>query len=395
MRRRKIDKMILYPILFLNLIGFVMIFSASNILAYENYGDSYYFIKRHGLWMFCGFLSMFFFFTLDIDKLRKISFVLVCLMWIFLVLVFLPGFGRTVGGATRWIGVGAFTFQPAEFSKLVLIFHLANILSQKIRVVNESKIIFLHFILVVGTTVSLILFQPDLGTVLLILIVAGILLYLAEIKCYYVIAYTFCTFFLCSLMVFLVPWRFKRIIAFMDPFSDPLGMGYQLIQSLLAIARGGITGLGIGDSKQKLFYLPEPHTDFVFSVLGEELGLIGCFLVLILFFLLLLRGFKIAYKCESNFESLLVFGTTLLISIQGLLNMSVATGLVPTTGIPLPMISLGGSSLLVTHSSIGILMNISAKNAPNYDYEFFGKSKRVQRFRNSKKTRIENLRGQN
>ena len=196
MRRRKIDKMILYPILFLNLIGFVMIFSASNILAYENYGDSYYFIKRHGLWMFCGFLSMFFFFTLDIDKLRKISFVLVCLMWIFLVLVFLPGFGRTVGGATRWIGVGAFTFQPAEFSKLVLIFHLANILSQKIRVVNESKIIFLHFILVVGTTVSLILFQPDLGTVLLILIVAGILLYLAEIKCYYVFAYAFCTFFL-------------------------------------------------------------------------------------------------------------------------------------------------------------------------------------------------------
>ena len=395
MRRRKIDKMIFYPILFLNLIGFVMIFSASNILAYENYGDSYYFIKRHGLWMLCGFLSMFFFFTLDIDKFRKISFVLVCFMWIFLVLIFLPGFGRTVGGATRWIGVGAFTFQPAEFSKLVLIFHLANILSQKIRVVNETKIIFLHFIIVVGTTVSLILFQPDLGTVLLILIVAGILLYLAEIKCYYVIAYAFCTFFLCSLMVFLVPWRFKRIIAFMDPFADPLGMGYQLIQSLLAIARGGITGLGIGDSKQKLFYLPEPHTDFVFSVLGEELGLIGCFLVLILFFLLLLRGFKIAYKCENNFESLLAFGITLLISIQGLLNMSVATGLVPTTGIPLPMISLGGSSLLVTHSSIGILLNISAKNSPDSDYEFFGKSKRVQRFRNSKKTRIKNLRGQN
>ena len=395
MKRKNIDKTILYSVLFLNVIGFVMIFSASNILAYEDYGDSYYFIKRHGLWMLCGFLSMVFFFMIDLDRFKKLSFFLVCLTWVFLALIFLPGFGRTVGGATRWIGVGSFTFQPAEFSKLILIFYLADMLSDKKRIVNETGVIFTHFIIVVGVTVGFILFQPDLGTVLLILIVAGILLYLAEIKCYYVIAYAFCTVFLCSLMVFLVPWRFKRILAFMDPFADPLGMGYQLIQSLLAIARGGITGLGIGDSKQKLFYLPEPHTDFVFSVLGEELGLIGCFLVLILFFLLLLRGFSIAYKCSNNFQSLLAFGTTLLISVQGILNMSVATGLVPTTGIPLPMISLGGSSLLITHSSIGILMNISAKNSLKSDYESFGKSKRAQRVRNSKKIRMRNLRGQN
>ena len=392
MKRKSIDKTILYLVLCLNVLGFIMVFSASNILAYENYGDSYYFIKRHGLWMFLGLFSMFFFFMLDIDRFKKISLFFVFLIWIFLALIFLPGFGRTVGGATRWVGIGSFTFQPAEFTKLILIYHLANLLSEKKRILDEPNTIFLHFIIVVGVTVALILAQPDLGTVLLMIIVAGILLYLAEIKCYYVIAYTLCTGFLCSLMVFLVPWRFKRIIAFMDPFSDPLGMGYQLIQSLLAIARGGIIGLGIGDSKQKLFYLPEPHTDFIFSVLGEELGLIGCFFVLILFFILLFRGFKIAYYCSDNFQSLLAFGTTLLITVQGLLNMSVATGLVPTTGIPLPMISLGGSSLLITHSSIGILMNISAKNSLNSDYENFGKFKRINRVQNSKSSRSRNVR---
>ena len=392
MKKKSIDKTILYLVLCLNVLGFIMVFSASNILAYENYGDSYYFIKRHGLWMFLGLFSMFFFFMLDIDRFKKISLFFVFLIWIFLALIFLPGFGRTVGGATRWVGIGSFTFQPAEFTKLILIYHLANLLSEKKRILDEPNTIFLHFIIVVGVTVALILAQPDLGTVLLMIIVAGILLYLAEIKCYYVIAYTLCTGFLCSLMVFLVPWRFKRIVAFMDPFSDPLGMGYQLIQSLLAIARGGIIGLGIGDSKQKLFYLPEPHTDFIFSVLGEELGLIGCFFVLILFFILLFRGFKIAYYCSDNFQSLLAFGTTLLITVQGLLNMSVATGLVPTTGIPLPMISLGGSSLLITHSSIGILMNISAKNSLNSDYENFGKFKRINRVQNSKSSRSRNVR---
>ena len=393
MKKKSIDKTILYLVLCLNVLGFVMVFSASNILAYENYGDSYYFIKRHGLWMILGLFSMFFFYMLDIDRFKKISLFFVFLIWIFLALIFLPGFGRTVGGATRWVGIGSFTFQPAEFTKLILIYHLANLLSEKKRILDEPKKIFLHFIIVVGVTVALILAQPDLGTVLLIIIVAGILLYLAEIKCYYVFAYTLGTGFLCSLMVFLVPWRFKRIIAFMDPFSDPLGMGYQLIQSLLAIARGGIIGLGIGDSKQKLFYLPEPHTDFIFSVLGEELGLIGCFFVLILFFILLFRGFRIAYYCSDNFQSLLAFGSTLLITVQGLLNMSVATGLVPTTGIPLPMISLGGSSLLITHSSIGILMNISAKNSLNSDYGNFRKFKRVQRVQNSKSSRYRNVRG--
>ena len=147
MKRKNIDKTILYSVLFLNVIGFVMIFSASNILAYEDYGDSYYFIKRHGLWTRCGFLSMFFFFMIDLDRFKKLSFFLVCLTWVFLALIFLPGFGLTVVGATRWIGVGSFTFQPAEFSKLILIFYLADMLSDKKRIVNETGVIFTHFII--------------------------------------------------------------------------------------------------------------------------------------------------------------------------------------------------------------------------------------------------------
>ena len=392
MQKKSMDRTILYTVLCLSVLGLIMVSSASSIIAYEKYGDSYYFIKRHGLWMLLGFISMFFFFMFDIDRFRNMSLFFVFLIWVFLALVFLPGFGRTAGGASRWIGVGSFTFQPAEFSKIVITFHLANLLSKEKKMKNEPRTVFLHFVLVVGITLALILAQPDLGTALLIIIVGGILLYLAGIKCYYVFVYALCTSFLCFLMVFLVPWRFKRIMAFLDPFADPLGMGYQLIQSLLAIARGGITGLGIGDSKQKLFYLPEPHTDFIFSVLGEELGLIGCFLVLILFSIVLFRGFKIAYHCSNDFQALLALGTTLLISVQGLLNMSVATGLVPTTGIPLPMISLGGSSLLITLSSIGILMNINSRNLLSSDYQKFGIPKRVQRSQNIKNDRTRNVR---
>lgn len=363
LRWREIDPVIFFCAVGLSAFGMVMVYSASNILALDRYNDSLYFVKRHVLWMLIGFSVLLFFTRLNTHLLSKIAYPALVISLIGLALVFVPGIGRAAGGARRWVSFGPLSFQPAEVAKLGLVLFLANFLTVKGERLSEFKYGFLPPVLLTGLVLSLILIQPDLGTAMLIAVTTGMLFYLAGARWLHLAGFAMICTPIVYWMVFSTPWRQKRVLAFLHPFDEARGAGYQLIQSLLALGRGGFAGLGLGEGKQKLFYLPEPHTDFIYAVVGEELGLIGALAVGAAFFLILGRGLVVAHRCEDPFGSLLAAGVTLLVVIQGLLNMAVATGLVPTTGLPLPLVSLGGTSMVVTLAAVGMLLSVAAEGA--------------------------------
>ena len=362
MIHKRIDPVIFFVSLGLVAFGVVMVFSASHILALDRYGDAFYFVKRHVLWAILGFACMLAVSRTDPGQLRKIAFPVMIASVLALLLVFAPGIGKEAGGARRWLMLGPFSFQPAEAAKLGLVIFLAHFLALKGERLNHWLFGFLPPVGFAGIILVLMLVQPDLGTATLTAAVVGVLLYLAGARPFHLGVCAFATGSVLAGMVVFAPWRMKRIFAFWDPFAAAKGAGYQLIQSLLAIARGGLAGLGLGEGKQKLFYLPEPHTDFIYAVVGEELGLIGALCVAAAFVVLLWRGFQIAARCEDNFSALLAAGVTFLVVAQGFLNMAVAAGLLPTTGIPLPLISLGGSSLVFTLISLGLLISIESSH---------------------------------
>ncbi len=362
MIHKRIDPVIFFISLGLVAFGVVMVFSASHILALDRYGDAFYFVKRHVLWAVLGFACMLAVSQTDPRRLRKIAFPLLIASVLALLMVFAPGIGKEAGGARRWLMLGPFSFQPAEAAKLGLVIFLAHFLALKGDRLNHGLFGFLPPVGFAGIILGLMLIQPDLGTATLTAAVVGVLLYLAGARPSHLRICALATGFVLAGMVVFAPWRMKRIFAFWDPFAAAKGAGYQLIQSLLAIARGGLAGLGLGEGKQKLFYLPEPHTDFIYAVVGEELGLIGALCVAAAFVVLLWRGFQIAARCEDFFSALLAAGVTFLVVAQGFLNMAVAAGLLPTTGIPLPLISLGGSSLVFTLISLGLLISIESSH---------------------------------
>jgi len=338
-------------------IGVVMVYSASAVLAYRELGDWYFYAKRQLLFALLGIGAMYFMMNVDYwvwKKWAKVG-LIVCFALLGLVLVV----GVTRGGAKSWLGVGAFGIQPSEFMKLGMIIYLAKRFSEHQKDIVDFKKGLVPPLLTLGVALLLIMLQPDLGTgtvlagtVILMIYTAG-----ADIK------------HLLSLMmigvvgfiglVLAAPYRIKRIVAFLDPWQDPLGAGYQLIQSLYAIGPGGLMGLGLGMSRQKHLYVPEPHTDFIFSILAEELGFIGGATVLLLFLILLWRGFRIAITAPDLFGSFLAVGIVGMIAIQVVINIGVVTGMFPVTGITLPFISSGGSSLTLTLTAVGILLNIS------------------------------------
>lgn len=362
MIRRRIDPVIFFLSLGLVVLGVVMVFSASHILALDRYGDAFFFVRRHVLWAALGFGFMLAISQAEPRQIRKVAFPLLIASTLALLMVFAPGIGREAGGARRWLMLGPFSFQPVEAAKVGLVIFLAHFLALKGERLRNWKYGFLPPVGFAGIILALILIQPDLGSAGLIAAVVGALLFLAGARWTHL---SLCGAAGASVllgMVMFAPWRMKRILAFSDPFVAAKGAGYQLIQSLLAIARGGLTGLGLGEGKQKLFYLPEPHTDFIYAVVGEELGLVGALCVATAFVVLLWRGFQIAARCEDSFCALLASGVTLLVASQGLLNMAVAAGLLPTTGIPLPLISLGGSSLVCTLIALGLLISVEASN---------------------------------
>ena len=358
-RPKSPDFVIFFAVICLLGFGVVMVYSASAVSAYVNFNDSYYFLKRQIVWAALGLAAMLMAMNIDYRVWRSLAVPLMILTIILLILVLIPGLGKVVNGARRWLGFGSFFIQPSEIAKLALVLFCSTTLA-----VTQEKIkSFMRGVapqlLVLLLVFGLILKQPDLGTALVIAGTVFLLLFAAGAKVSHLASLGAVGIAGIAVAIFTEPYRMRRIMAFSDPWSDPLNSGYHIIQSLYALGSGGLFGVGLGRSREKFLYLPEPHTDFIFAILGEELGFIGTAAVLILFFLLLWRGLRIAMSAPDIYGSMLATGITSVIILQATMNIAVVTASMPVTGIPLPFISFGGSALVFTLTGVGILLNIS------------------------------------
>lgn len=340
-------------------IGVIMIYSSSSIYAWERYDDSFYFLKRHIYFLIIGIICTFLAMIVDYRHLRKYARVFLWSALILLVLVLIPGIGREVSGARRWFRFKFISFQPSEWANLALIIYIADFITRKGDKIKSLLKGFVPPICALGAVALLILLQPDLGTTLALGSVVLIMLFVAGVRSKYILNLILCSLPAVYLLVFSVPYRRARILAFLNPWLDPKGSGFQIIQSQIAIGSGGLFGVGLGHSKQKLFYLPAAHTDFIFSIIGEELGLLGTLGVIILFMLFIQQGLKIIKNAQDKFGYFLALGLILMITLKAIVNIGVSCGVFPTKGLPLPFISYGGSSLIFDMVSLGILINIA------------------------------------
>ncbi|MGO4887874.1 stage V sporulation protein E [Anaerobacillus sp. MEB173] len=340
-------------------IGMIMVYSASAVWATYKFDDSFFFAKRQLFFAGVGVIAMFFVMNIDYWTWRTWSKVLLIICFILLIVVLIPGVGLVRGGARSWLGVGAFSIQPSEFMKLAMIAFLAKYLSENQKLITSFKKGLLPSLALVLLAFGMIMLQPDLGTGAVMVGTCVIMIYVAGAKLSHFIGLGLVGVAGFVGLILSAPYRIKRITSFMDPWSDPLGSGFQIIQSLYAIGPGGLMGLGLGQSRQKFFYLPEPQTDFIFAILSEELGFIGGAFVILLFSLLLWRGIRIALGAPDLYGSLLAVGIIGMIAIQVMINIGVVTGLMPVTGITLPFLSYGGSSLTLMLVAVGVLLNIS------------------------------------
>jgi len=356
----KYDRWLLLVAILLIGFGALMIYSTTSVitpvLAKRGVTEFYYF-KRHVFTILIGFSFMFLAYRLKTSTIKKMAIPLLIFSFVLLILVFLPNIGVSAGGARRWIKLWPSTFQPSELVKLSMVIFLARYISMP-GYRTDSFISFIKPIFIVIIFQIAILKQPDFGAAMSLAFLTFAMLFLSGIRLRYI----------ASLLVFVMPvifklitepYRLKRLTSFLDPWKDAQGSGFQLVQSFIALGSGGLTGVGLGCSKQKLSYLPESHTDFIFSIIGEEFGFIGVLVVITLFLLLFIKGISIANRAKDGFVYYLAIGLSLMISLQALINFAVATGLVPTKGLPLPFVSYGGSALLVNLAAIGILLNIS------------------------------------
>ena len=339
-------------------LGLIMVYSSSAIYSSDVYGDSAYFLKRHLAFLVIGCILGLLMMAVDYKLLQKHSRAILLVSCAFLALVLIPGIGRQAGGARRWISFLGFTFQPSEFAKLGIIVYLADFLSRKSAYLKDLLRGFLPATLVTGVAVGMILLQPDLGTAIAIGCVSFAMFFVAGIKVRHMLLAALSAVPFLYFLVFNVSYRRNRILAFIDPWRDPQGVGFQIIQSYIALGSGGLFGVGLGKSTQKLFYLPASHTDFIFSIIGEELGLLGAAAVVFLFILLVLQCGKVSLRAVDDFGKLLCLGIVAMIGLEAVINIAVSTGCIPTKGLPLPFVSYGGSSLVVHMVGMGLLLNV-------------------------------------
>ncbi|MBL7197723.1 MAG: putative lipid II flippase FtsW [Candidatus Omnitrophica bacterium] len=358
---RKIRISIILILLMLLGIGIVMIYSSSSIYAWNNRGDSFFYLKRHLVYLLFGFVLMFISMALDHQIIKKSAKPLFFISLLFLILSLIPGFSREVAGAKRWIKIGNFGFQPSELIKVAFIIYLADFISRRKNIINNFLYGLLPPLLALGAPTLLILLQPDLGTAIALVCIAFIMLFCAGVNYSYFLLAGSISLPALYFLVFNISYRRARILAFLNPWADPKGTGFQIIQSQIALGSGGLFGQGLGQGKQKLFYLPAAHTDFIFSVIGEELGIIGAIVVTLLFILLIWQMIKIVRFSHDDFFRFLSIGIISLIALQTIINIGVSIGMLPTKGIPLPFISYGGSSLIFDMAAIGLLLNASRK----------------------------------
>ena len=355
------DSILCVTVAILVLIGIVMVFSSS--AAYTEHNDSFYFLKRQVLWCLLGTGLLLITKNLDYHKLHQYTYPIMIFTFLLLVVVMFPEFSKKVGGARRWLTFGGLSFQPSELAKFTLVLFIAKSLVKRADKLRSFAYGYLPNLIVLGFFFIPILFQPDFGTVMVILAVTFTMLFIAGLRKKFLFLSILAIIPIVALAILFAEYRTRRIIAFLNPWEDPSGVGFQVIQSFYAFGRGGFWGAGLGESSQKLYRLPEAHTDFIFSVIGEELGFVGTTAIVLLFLIFIWRGFLTAYQAKDPFGTHLATGLTLLIGLQAFINLGVASGLLPTKGLTLPFISMGGSSMLVTMLSVGVILNISEQTA--------------------------------
>ena len=358
MRKNPPDFLLLLSVIILVGLGVIMVFSASEYSTLVRYNDSFYFFKRQLVWAAMGFVAMFVALNYDYRRLRRWAGLALILAFVLLVAVFVPGVGRSSHGASRWIGMGPLTFQPSELAKLCLILFAAHHLAGARGRIGEVRT-WLPLLGVTAAAAGLVLAQPDLGSAASLTGTVMVMLFAAGLPWGHLLALGLAGTAAVAAAICAESYRFRRFMAFLDPWRDPQGSGFHIIQSLYALGSGGLLGVGLGQGRQKLLYIPEQHTDFIFAVLGEELGFVGTVLVIGLFLLFIWRGLRVAITSGDPFATLLATGITANIGLQAVVNIGVVTGSLPVTGITLPFISFGGTSLILSLVQTGILLNTS------------------------------------
>lgn len=351
-------EIILIVALALTALGVVMVYSATNVLALEQHGDSYYFLRREFVYLAIGLVAMAICAKLDYHLYEKYHWWILSASIVLLLLVFVPGIGYTAQGARRWINLRFFRLQPSELAKLVIVLYVSGCLVRRNRSVHKFTSGYLPPVTIVAVLTSLVLAERDLGFPAVMGVTAAAVLFIGGAKLVYLMLSGLAACPLFTLLVLLDEERRRRILAFLDPWGCLQHDGWQLAQALVAFGTGGTWGRGIGRSVQKLYYLPAAHTDFIFAIIGEELGMIGTWSVVALFVIYAAVGMRIAANATDLYGTLVAFGLTVMISFQAALNMAVATGLVPTKGLPLPFVSYGGNSLIVSLAATGIIINV-------------------------------------
>ena len=355
---KKIDKTLLITTIILSLFGLIMIYSSSNIWATYKFNDPYKYFKSQAIFLLLSYFLIYITSKIPYQIYKKYSNKILLLCLVLLILVLIPGIGTVRNGSRSWFGIGPLGIQPSEFTKLGLIIFTAKYLSNN--KIKDIKTSVLPILLVVIIIFGLIMLEPDFGTGVIIVMSIVSLLFISGVNMNFFIKIGVLGLIGIVILVIIAPYRMARITSFLNPWSDPLGSGFQIIQSLYAIGPGGLLGMGLGNSIQKHFYLPEPQTDFIFSIISEELGFAGVLIISFLFITIIYRGIKISLNTEDKFAKYLAYGITFSLAFQTILNLMVVTGLIPVTGVTLPFLSYGGSSLIISMIEIGILLNISS-----------------------------------
>jgi cell division protein FtsW len=357
-KRVSVDRWLFTVCLLLVFVGLVMVFSASAVMAKERFGSPYSFVLRQLAWAGAGLVAMAAAMRIDYRRYNHPAVVFSLLGFTTLMLISVFFLDRA-HHTHRWFHVGSFSFQPSEVAKPALILFLAYFLESRIRSMDDWRNTLLPAVAPTAMFLLLIVLQPDLGTAIACAGITVCMLFVAGVQLRYFGYALMASLLPLYFLIFHVAYRRDRILAFVNPYSDPQGRGFHIIQSLIAVSTGGLTGVGLMEGKQKLFYLPEPHTDFIFAVSAEELGLVGAFLIVVLFAIFLWRGIRVALRTRDTFGRFVAVGITSMIVLQAFINISVVLGLMPTKGIPLPFVSYGGSSLFVTLGCVGMLLNIT------------------------------------
>lgn len=361
MKNKKFDYLLFMAVIIISIFGIVMIYSASSIWADYKFNDSFKFVKAQGTFFIIGIFLMLFLSNFNHKIYQKKANLILFGCFLLLVLVLIPGIGSIRNGSRSWFGIGGFGIQPSEFAKIGLIIYVSKYLARNNKDMRYIKKGVLPLLIVIAGFFLLIMLEPDFGTAMVIVLTLVVMIFISGVKISFFVKIGIIGLVGIIALIIVAPYRMLRIVAFLNPWSDPLGSGYQIIQSLYAIGPGGLLGQGFLQSRQKQFYLPEPQTDFIFSIISEEFGFLGILIITSFFAFIFYRIIKISLKSEDLFSKYLSFGLGVGIIIQALLNIAVVIGLLPVTGVTLPFFSYGGSSLLVSLASVGIILNVSKK----------------------------------